>query len=126
MRLISTRAHGMLDWVMGPVLVALPFTLGSDQGRPEGLVLLVIGIAMVLLTVFTDYEFGLVRSIPVPTHLAIDAASGALLAISPWLFHFSHRIWLPHVLLGVVELGASLTTRRQSSNQTFRSYVSRA
>jgi hypothetical protein len=40
----------------------------------------------------TDYEFGLVKTIPMKTHLNIDLISGLLLAVSPWVFGFSDRI----------------------------------
>ena len=39
----------------------------------------------------TDYELCVMRVIPLPVHLEIDIAFGALLAASPWLFGFSGR-----------------------------------
>jgi hypothetical protein len=123
---MSTRAHGMMDWVMGPVLIALPFALGLDIGRPEGWIFLALGIGMLLLTAFTDYELGLVRKIPMPTHLTMDAVAGALLAVSPWLFGFSDRIWVPHLLFGLIELGTSFMTQRKPTSARHRSAPSRA
>ena len=126
MRFMSTRAHGMMDWVMGPVLIALPFALGLDIGWPEGWIFLVLGIGMLLLTAFTDYELGLVRKIPVTTHLTMDAVAGALLAVSPWLFGFSDRIWVPHLVLGLIDLGTSFMTQRKATAARHRSATSRA
>jgi hypothetical protein len=126
MRFMSTRAHGMMDLVLAPVLIALPFALGLDVRSPDGWIFLLLGIAMLGLIVFTDYESGLLGRISTGTHLTIDVLSGALLALSPWLFGFSHRIWVPHLLFGLLELGGSLTTRRQPSPITHRSAVSRA
>jgi hypothetical protein len=117
MRFLSTRAHGMLDWFMGPLLILAPFLLDLDRSNAEGLVPLVLGIAMVVLTFFTDYEMGVVRRIPMPTHLAMDAASGALLALSPWLFGFSDRVWAPHLILGLIEMGTSFMTQRQPAHR---------
>jgi hypothetical protein len=121
MRFIPTRVHGMLDWLMGPLLIALPFLLKLDLGQPEGWLPLVLGIAMVLLTMFTDYEVGLVRRIPMGTHLAIDTMTGLLLAVSPWLFGFSDRIWQPYLVLGLIELGTALTTQLRPVGRTARS-----
>jgi hypothetical protein len=116
----------MMDWVMGPVLIALPFALGLDIGWPEGWIFLVLGIGMLLLTAFTDYELGLVRKIPVTTHLTMDAVAGALLAVSPWLFGFSDRIWVPHLVLGLIDLGTSFMTQRKATAARHRSATSRA
>ena len=126
MRFMSTRAHGMMDSVLGPALIALPFALGLDIGKPQGWTLLLLGIALLLLAGFTDYETGLVPRIPVGTHLTVDAAAGALLALSPWLFGFSHRIWLPHFLFGLLELGSAFVTRREATATRHHSVVSRA
>ena len=59
----------------------------------------------------TDYELGVMRVIPMPVHLGIDIASGALLALSPWLFGFADRVFWPHLVVGIFEIGAGLTTR---------------
>lgn len=35
-----------------------------------------------------------------------------LLAASPWIFGFSDRVYLPHVVFGLLEIGAGLMTRK--------------
>ena len=111
MRFIPTRVHGMLDYGLGLVLIVAPYLLGFADGTaaqylPQALGLLAIGQA-----ILTDYELGLVRMIPMPVHLLLDVAAGALLAVSPWLFGFADRVWVPHVVFGVLEIGAALMTR---------------
>jgi hypothetical protein len=111
----------MLDWLMGPLLIVLPFVLKLDLRQPEGWLPLVLGIGMVLLTMFTDYEFGVLRRIPMGTHLTIDTGTGLLLAVSPWLFGFSERVWQPHLILGIIELGTALTTQLRPAQRATRS-----
>jgi hypothetical protein len=63
----------------------------------------------------TNYEFGLSKSISMRTHLMLDLMSGILLAASPWLFGFSDYVYLPHLLVGLFEIAASLMTVRTPS-----------
>lgn len=111
MRIVSTRAHGLIDHVAGVVIAASPWLFrfaggGAAQAVPVAVGLLLLGVALM-----TDYELGAVRMIPMPVHLGLDAAAGLLLAVSPWLLGFSGRVWLPHLLLGAVEVTAGLITR---------------
>jgi hypothetical protein len=111
MRFLPTRVHGVVDWVMGVALVALPWLLGLDRSGPEAWVPMAVGAAGLLVTFFTDHEYGVIRRIPMPAHLAVDGAAGALLAVSPWLFGFADRVWLPHLILGLTEFAAAFVTR---------------
>jgi hypothetical protein len=52
------------------------------------------------------------RRISMPTHLMLDLGGGVLLALSPWLFGFSEYVWQPHLIVGLLEIGTSLMTRR--------------
>lgn len=45
------------------------------------------------------------------THLMLDLAGGVVLAASAWVFGFADRVWLPHLVFGLLEFGAALTTR---------------
>ena len=110
MRFLPTRVHGIVDWLLGALLVALPWLLRLDRGAPEAWIPVGLGAAGLLVTFFTDHEFGVVRRIAMPAHLAVDAAAGALLAVSPWLFGFADRVWLPHLLLGLTEFAAAFVT----------------
>jgi hypothetical protein len=44
----------------------------------------------------------------------LDIVAGLLLLASPWLFGFADRITWPHVLFGLFEIAAGLTTKRNS------------
>jgi hypothetical protein len=53
-----------------------------------------------------------------PRRGGIDVASGALLALSPWLFGFADRVFWPHLIVGIMEIGAGLTTRTAPGDAT--------
>lgn len=111
MRFIPTRVHGAVDYGMGVLLIVAPWLLGFAGGGAETWVPVVLGIAAIGYSLFTDYELGLVRRIPMRTHLGLDLGSGVLLATSPWLFGFAGLVYLPHLILGLIEIGAALTTQ---------------
>jgi hypothetical protein len=111
MRVIPTRLHGMLDYGMGLLLIIAPWLLGFADGGPEQWVPVILGAGVILYSLLTDYELGVARVIPMPVHLGLDVAGGVVLAASPWLFGFADEIWWPHVVLGVLEIGAGLMTR---------------
>jgi hypothetical protein len=114
MQKISTKTHGMLDYVTGATLLALPKALGLDDVPASARVLRMAGAGAAAYSLLTDYELGALKVLPMPAHLALDAASGALLASSPWLFGFAEngrRYWLPHALVGATEILAALTSR---------------
>ncbi len=111
--MISSRTHGFIDYAMGILLIVAPWLLGFADGTAAQWVPVVLGIVMLGQAVMTDYELGLTRVIPFSVHLAMDFALGILLAASPWLFGFSGRVYWPHLILGLAEIGvAAMTTRR--------------
>ncbi len=111
MRVVPTRIHGIVDWLLGGLLIALPWLLGFAPGAPETYVPIALGAAGLLVTFFTDHEYGVVRRIPMSGHLAVDALAGAALASSPWVFGFHETVWIPHLFLGVTELAAAFVTK---------------
>ncbi len=113
MRFLPTRIHGALDYLMGVLLIASPWLFGfADAGGAAVWLPVVLGLGALAYSLFTDYELGLVRKIPMPTHLMLDLGSGVLLAVSPWLFGFADVVWVPHLVLGLVEVGAALMTEK--------------
>lgn len=115
MRFIPTRVHGVLDYLIGIVLVAAPWLFGLTREGMAMWVPIVLGAALILYSLVTDYEWGVVRRLPMTSHLRLDVVSGALLAISPWLFGFDWIVWVPHFVIGLVEVGAGLLTERVPS-----------
>ena len=113
MRIFSTKTHGVLDYLTGAALLAAPKALGLEDVPSSSRALKLAGGGATAYSLLTDYELGVAKVLPMPVHLALDAASGALLASSPWLFGFARngaRYWLPHVLVGAQEILAAATT----------------
>ena len=113
---LSTRVHGYMDYLMGLVLVVVPLAFNFGAGAQTWVPVLLGGGAIVY-SLMTRYELGVVPLIPMPVHLVLDAMSGLLLAASPWLFGFASAIWMPHVILGLAEVGAAMFTQTRRSHR---------
>ncbi len=110
MKFISTKVHGMLDYMMGLLLIASPWIFGFADNGMQLWTPVILGLMTIIYSLMTDYELGLSDNISMRTHLIIDFMSGLLLAASPWLFGFAEEVYLPHLILGIVEIGAVMFT----------------
>lgn len=115
MRFIPTKAHAILDYLMGVLMIALPWLLDFAAGGAETWTFVILGLGVIFYSLFTDYEYSISRSIPMQTHLVLDMAAGAILALSPWIFNFDEFVYWPHVIVGVAEILAGLMTHRVPS-----------
>jgi hypothetical protein len=111
MKPINTYVHGILDYVMGVLLILLPYWLGFDTGSPEQRVMMFCGIGLIGYSLFTDYELGLSGILSMRGHLTLDFISGLFLAASPWIFGFNEVVYLPHLALGITEVAAAALTQ---------------
>jgi hypothetical protein len=111
MRFIPTRIHGVIDYLTGLLLIVAPFVFGFADGGAAQWVPIILGAAILLMSIMTDYELSLAKMIPMPLHLGVDALGGLLLAASPWLFGFADQVFWPHLIIGLMEIGVSLMTR---------------
>ena len=93
------------------MLIGAPILLGSAKKDARTWLPVALGIGTIAYSALTDYELGVVRVIPMPVHLALDAANGAVMAASPWLFGFADEVSAPPVAFGLFEIGASLVTK---------------
>ena len=118
MRIIPTRIHGMLDYGSGLLLLLAPYIFDFADGTAAQYVPQAIGAGILLMSLVTDYELSLAKLVPMPVHLGVDVAGGLLLAASPWLFGFADRVYWPHLILGLAEIGAGLMTRTTPDMRT--------
>ena len=113
-RFVSTKTHGVLDYLSVPMLLALPRVLKWGPAPTR----LLTGVALGALTysLFTRYELGLKKVLPMTGHLALDAASGALLCAAPALLRDEDgSVSAALVGIGAFELGAALATKTEPS-----------
>ncbi|HEX8489807.1 MAG TPA: SPW repeat protein [Chthoniobacterales bacterium] len=115
MKIIPTFVHGILDYVMGVALLLAPNLFGfADVGGAAVMVPRIVGIVIILQSLMTAYELGLMKVLPLKVHLMNDYVASIFLAASPWLFGFAGNktnVWLPHVVVGLAILGTTWMTK---------------
>ncbi|MFD2513388.1 SPW repeat protein [Pontibacter locisalis] len=116
MRFIPTRFHGILDYIVGLVLIISPWLFDFSDVSYATWTIVAAGILILLQTIFTDFEVGVIHKIPMQTHLMVDFGLGVILALSPWMFNFDERVFIPHLIAGIFAILASLTTHRVPSS----------
>jgi hypothetical protein len=114
-RVIPTRVHAVFDHVANVLLVMAPWLFDFERGGAETWIPVLLGLSGLVYSLYTDYERGVFRLIPMPIHLLLDMAVGVLLAVSPWLFGFAEYVWAPHLIIGVTAIGLALTTWRTAA-----------
>lgn len=108
-RFISTRTHGVIDYLSVPVLLAAPRAVGWSPAVRRFLTGAAAGT--LAYSLLTRYELGARPLLPMPAHLALDGLNGAATMAAPWLLGERGRATTLALLgLGAFEVLVALTT----------------
>lgn len=122
MRFISTKIQGALDYLVGLALILAPMLFGfQDIGGAAVYVPVVLGAALIVYSLLTQYEWGVFKLLSMTYHLALNAAVGALLVLSPFLFGFVNEApnaWVPHVVVGIIMIVVVLFSQTTTFSNT--------
>ncbi|RYZ49695.1 MAG: hypothetical protein EOP49_15725 [Sphingobacteriales bacterium] len=110
MKINATKAYGFKDYAMSALFLTLPFLIGYDVSGAKAWVPMTLGGGVLVYSIITRYELSAFKLLSFPAHLLLDLAGGLLLAFSPWIFGFSDKVYLPHLVLGLVQVGFVLAT----------------
>jgi hypothetical protein len=106
-RFIPTWLHGVLDYLTGMLFLGLPRL--SSWSQEASWLLSILGVSVWGYSLFTRYELGIVRAIPVPVHLVLDVLGGLMLMVAAFFwFNAESSVILWFFLLGLFEIGAGL------------------
>jgi len=127
MRFIPTKVHGVLDYLVGIALIAAPWLFGfASVGGAAVVIPIVLGIGLIVYSLFTRYEGGPFGFIPMPVHLVFDVVASVFLAASPWIFGFADEalnVWLPHVVVGITVIIVVIFSKPQPAAPASRNAV---
>lgn len=124
-KFIPTKVHGVLDYLVGIALILAPWIFGfSQMGGPAVIIPMILGVGLILYSIFTRYEWGLVKVIGMPIHLIFDIAASLFLALSPWIFGFYDpnmwNVWVPHVVVGITVILVVIFSQTQPADSDVR------
>lgn len=101
---ISTRLHGLLDYLWSVLLLASPWLFGfADEPVNRGIAL-ILGSAVILYSFCTEYECGVMRGIPRSAHLFLDMLVGVFLGSAFMHVAMASRGGLVFAVFGVALL----------------------
>ena len=73
-----------------------------------------LGAGAIIYSLMTDYELGATKGISMRTHLTLDLVSGIFAGYLPMdIWVCRDYVDMPHLILGILEIGASLMTKTQ-------------
>ena len=92
MRFLPTKIHGALDYLVGIALLLAPNIFQfADMGGAAAWIPRVLGVVLIVYSIFTKYEWGVVKVIPMSYHLMVDFAASLVLTASPFIFGFIRK-----------------------------------
>lgn len=112
MRFIPTKIHGVADYIVGLLVIGLPYLfnlVGSSVSY-----FTIIGIAAILYSLFTDYELGVIRVLRIRFHLLLDAVFGLFMLAAPLLFDLPRQASWTSYLIGALALLLVVTTNTRA------------
>jgi Kef-type K+ transport system membrane component KefB len=100
MNLIRTQLHGLIDYLMAGVLL-LPWITEHGTTNKDTIVFSAIGFGIITLSLITDYEFGLIKLVPMRIHLLLDILVSIFIMAMPFLFPVVNYYLYWPVILGL-------------------------
>ena len=116
MRFITRKIHGILDYATVLGFAAIPSLFGLS-GLPAYLAYTLAAVHL-LMTLLTDFPFGLIKVIPIKIHQIIETIVGPVLIAAPWAFGFADDSTAKTIFItaGVIIALVSLTTNYAESD----------
>jgi hypothetical protein len=97
-----SKIFSAYDYFLGAWLLLMPWVLEFNRRFIPTVSMLIIGMGIITYSLFTNYEFGLIKLVPDSIHSIVDILSAVLLCASPWLFGYSKIVFLPLILTGMM------------------------
>jgi len=108
------RLVGAYDYLIGGWLILLPWLFRFNDFLVPTIVSVAIGLGIIVNSLFSNIESGLIRFIPRYVHHLTDLITGFLLCVAPWLLRYHEIIFWPHVVTGFLYIILTLSIGKRS------------
>lgn len=115
--MISTKAHAVIDYAYGALLLIAPYLLGFAHDATAEHVLMAFGIGAIVYSLLTNYELSAVKLIPMPAHLILDVVAGLALIALAWVLQTSDKVRWAYVIFGAASVVVPMFTARHPKRQ---------
>lgn len=114
---IPAIAHGVVEYVVGVLLIVAPLLVDFDS-RAAVALSLAYGMAVLVLTAVSQLPSGLIPQVPVSAHMVLDFVLAGLLIASPFVFGFSDGAapTALFIVLGIAHLLITIGTRFEDAS----------
>jgi hypothetical protein len=109
---IPLAVHGLVEYVAGVLSIAAPFMFNFDSDGAT-VISALLGAALLVLALTTASPTGIVRSLPIDSHIVLDYLLSLFVIICPFVFGFTDdgAASAYFLILGVGYLLMTVTTR---------------
>ncbi len=116
MKLISPRTHGYLDFLTVILFLLAPTLFGLNQ--LPALLAYSLAVVHLIVTLTSDFPFGIVKIIPFPIHGWIERIVGPTLVAVPFILGFAadEIACNFYIAVGVVIIAVGLLTDYQGKS----------
>ena len=98
MKIISIKAHGILDYVTVIAFALIPTVFGIT-GVPMYLSY-ALAVVHFLMSILTNYPLSIAKIIPIRIHKIVESIVGPVLVVIPWGLGFSADLIARYVFIG--------------------------
>jgi hypothetical protein len=109
---IPRFAHGLIEYLAGVLFIGAPIAFSFEAGSATA-ISIIVGVVVIAVAATTDGPTGLVDSLPVTAHVALDYVLAVFLVATPFVAGFSSETapTVFFIAMGVAHLLITIGTR---------------
>jgi len=109
---IPLYAHGLAEYGIGALTILAPFLFSFDADTAK-VVAILLGAGIIVLGFVAEAPTGVVRNMPIASHVVLDYVASLVLLIAPFVFGFTDDTAATayFILIGVGYLLLTIATK---------------